>query len=312
MRPACSTTNSRGSPGGACASSGSCSPPATTARAAPEPGIAMVRPTGAALAGPREQAVVARITPASSPAPARVPFALEPRSIASFPYAFLTPRPRSRLRPAVAAPVARARPRRRARGGAGEGLPAERRSSGAPQCIEGNRHRHRDPQGAHRQAGDPLAGIERQAEPLRDPWSGARRAIGRPVVLAAGAQAPSCSCGFRRGVVLRRANAQEVLPRRADVPERQDAALPARRGPRADHSNRRGKRRRRLRGTCAAASRGRRPRSSALWRNSIVEDADPSGAGRMESTLDTLYFCRGGTALYGRPVMTYYHGFQPQ
>jgi hypothetical protein len=44
--------------------------------------------------------------------------------------------------------------------------------------------------------------------------------------------------------------------------------------------------------------------------NPIVEDADPSGAVRMESTLDTLYFCLGGTAPYGRPIMTYYHGFE--
>jgi hypothetical protein len=49
---------------------------------------------------------------------------------------------------------------------------------------------------------------------------------------------------------------------------------------------------------------------SAPLPNSIVEDADPSGAVRMESTLDTLYFCLGGTAPYGRPIMTYYHGFE--
>ena len=38
-------------------------------------------------------------------------------------------------------------------------------------------------------------------------------------------------------------------------------------------------------------------------------DADPDSA-RWESTLDTLYFTAGGTAPYGRPLMTYYHGFE--
>ena len=44
--------------------------------------------------------------------------------------------------------------------------------------------------------------------------------------------------------------------------------------------------------------------------NFITEDADPNpDVDREESTLDTLYFELGGTAPYGRPVMTYYHGF---
>jgi len=44
--------------------------------------------------------------------------------------------------------------------------------------------------------------------------------------------------------------------------------------------------------------------------NLIREDAEPRPDSlRLESTLDTLYFTVGGTAPYGRPVMTYYHGF---
>jgi hypothetical protein len=45
--------------------------------------------------------------------------------------------------------------------------------------------------------------------------------------------------------------------------------------------------------------------------NNIVEDADPDlDIVREESTLDTMYFTVGGTTPYGRPVMTYYHGFE--
>jgi hypothetical protein len=44
--------------------------------------------------------------------------------------------------------------------------------------------------------------------------------------------------------------------------------------------------------------------------NLIREDADQDpNVTREESTLDTLYFTAGGTVPYGRPVMTYYHGF---
>ena len=51
--------------------------------------------------------------------------------------------------------------------------------------------------------------------------------------------------------------------------------------------------------------------NSAAVPNLIREDADPSpDAVRLESTLDTLYFSAGGTAPYGRPIMTYYHGFE--
>jgi hypothetical protein len=52
---------------------------------------------------------------------------------------------------------------------------------------------------------------------------------------------------------------------------------------------------------------------SSAGANFIREDADPDpDRYREESTLDTLYFTAGGTAPYGRPVMTYYHGFQTQ
>jgi hypothetical protein len=51
--------------------------------------------------------------------------------------------------------------------------------------------------------------------------------------------------------------------------------------------------------------------SSAAPSNVIVEDADPNrDVENRQSTLDTLYFVSGGVAPYGRPVMTYYHGFE--
>jgi len=45
--------------------------------------------------------------------------------------------------------------------------------------------------------------------------------------------------------------------------------------------------------------------------NFITEDADPDpDRFREESTLDTLYVSYGGTVPIGRPIMTYYHGFE--
>jgi hypothetical protein len=50
---------------------------------------------------------------------------------------------------------------------------------------------------------------------------------------------------------------------------------------------------------------------SASVPNFIREDADPHpDVLREESTLDTLYRCAGGTAPFGAPIMTYYHGFE--
>src|SRR5262249_57380731 len=66
------------------ASSGSWSPDAATVNPAPEPAIGMIRPAGAALAGPREQAAAARIRPARSDALALARFALDPPPIACF------------------------------------------------------------------------------------------------------------------------------------------------------------------------------------------------------------------------------------
>ena len=45
--------------------------------------------------------------------------------------------------------------------------------------------------------------------------------------------------------------------------------------------------------------------------NIILEDTDPHpDIVHEESTLDTLYLCAGQTAPFGRPMMTYYHGFR--
>ena len=61
-------------------------------------------------------------------------------------------------------------------------------------------------------------------------------------------------------------------------------------------------------GTYSAECMGTLPAAGA---NFIREDADPNpDVVREESTLDTLYFTLGGTAPYGRPMMTYYHGFE--
>ena len=47
--------------------------------------------------------------------------------------------------------------------------------------------------------------------------------------------------------------------------------------------------------------------------NIILEDTDPHpDRVKEESTLDTLYLCSGPTAPFGRPMMTYYHGFRSE
>jgi hypothetical protein len=50
---------------------------------------------------------------------------------------------------------------------------------------------------------------------------------------------------------------------------------------------------------------------SAAGENYVREDANPDpDVVDEQSTLDTLYFTAGGVAPFGRPVMTYYHGFE--